>query len=197
MKASQLRDLSRKYASGKMSRENYLAERRRLIEAITRGEMELTYRELDPLSGGNHSSRGSRPSRTMIAAAGLLLVLLVAFTTHFLSGNGNKVENDTSSPTTRTQEDNFTQAAVDALENFAATDDWSDTALAQLESRWKGFTDAERSAARDTVVFRRLSREVQARIREHEALVAAGGNPDALMRAARLRMFAEKLGLST
>lgn len=189
MKASQLRDLGRKHAAGKIDRDDYVVERRKLIDAITRGDVDLEYRELDPPGSGGNSAR-SRPSRTALAAAGLIVVLLVAFAAHFLAGNGNAVESTESTPQAATA----TNPAVELLQEFAAADDWSDPTLESVETRWSELAEEDRERARQSVAYRRLVREVQTRIREHEALVSAGGSPDALMRAARLRMFAERLG---
>lgn len=199
MKASQLRDLSRKYASGGISREDYLQERRRLIDAITRGEVELEYHELDP-NGVNaqKADTSRRPGRTLLAAAGLLLVLVVAFTTHFLSGNGNAESRDADEAMAAGEVPaQSVNPAIETLRSFSTADDWSEASLSALENDWANYSAAQREEAQESIAYRRLAREVQARIREHEALVAAGGDPDALMRAARLRMFAERIGFST
>ena len=198
MKASQLRDLSRKYASGGISREEYLKERRHLIDAITRGELDLKYHELDP--NGINAVRGNgkkRPRRTLLAAASLLLVLVVAFATHFLSGNGNGHSRNADSEPAEPIPVQSVNPAVTALQEFHAADDWSNDSLAALERQWSDYSDEHRDAAKQSIAYRRLVREVQARIREHEALVNAGGDPDLLMRAARLRMFAERIGFGT
>ncbi|MDX1461360.1 MAG: hypothetical protein R3348_09930, partial [Xanthomonadales bacterium] len=64
------------------------------------------------------------------------------------------------------------------------------------EAQWQALSQADRDMAKESLPYRRIAREVQTRIREHEALVSAGGSPDALMRAARLRTFAERLGIA-
>lgn len=189
MKASQLRDLSRKYASGGITRDDYLAKRRELIDAITRGDTELKYRELDP-PGSSRQPGSSKPSRTFLAAGGLLLVLLIAFAAHFLSGNG---EPQVTAADTEPEKAN---PAIELLAAFESEDDWSDESLARVEAQWQALSQADRDMAKESLPYRRIAREVQTRIREHEALVSAGGSPDALMRAARLRTFAERLGIA-
>lgn len=192
MKASQLRDLTRKYASGSMNREAYLAERKRLIDAVTSGEEKLRYRELDPPSSPPARS-GASGSRAKYAVAGLILVLAIAFAAHFLSNNGDQAP---AKPAAAQQDLPPPNPVIEDLKEFNAGDDWSDASLDALAASWAEASDSDREAARSSLPYRRLKREVETRIREHEALVAAGGDPDSLLRAARLRMFSEQLGFA-
>lgn len=190
MKVSQLRDLTRKYASGRISREEYLAERKRMLDAITSGEETARYRELEPDTGADGERRLPR-SRTLIAASLLIFLLLVAFATHLLS-NGPAEDTRSSADSAPAPEN----PAIVLIREFNDQDDWSANALSALENDWNKLSAAQRTTARNSVPYRRLRREVDARIREHEALVASGGDPNALMKAARLRMFVERMGFT-
>jgi hypothetical protein len=190
MKVSQLRDLTRKYASGGLEREAYLKERLRLIDAITAGEEQPRYREIDA-QPADQTRMSRRPAnRTRLAASALLLVLVIAFLAHFLAGMA-------SDPVERPARQNtVTNPAISLLLTFNAQDDWSESTLRKLETEWQATAPSARETARSSVAYRRLKREVDARIREQEALITTGDEPDALMQAARLRMFAERLEMT-
>lgn len=190
MKVSQLRDLTRKYASGGLEREAYLKERRRLIDAITAGEEKPRYREIDTQPADQARKSRLPANRTRLAASTLLLVLVVAFLAHFLTGTAS----DPVEPPAR--QNTSTNPAVSLLQSFNDTDDWSESTLRELETEWQATAPSAREAARASVAYRRLKREVDARIREQEALITTGDEPDALMQAARLRMLAERLEMT-
>lgn len=190
MKVSQLRDLTRKYASGALEREAYLEERKRLIDAITAGEEPARYREIDTQPVGR--TRPATPTRrARLAASVLLLVLVIAFMAHFFSSNES---NSSGNPIQQTTADR--NPATELLQSFNDRDDWSESSLRQVEKEWQSLAPASRQAGKGSVAYRRLKREVNARIREQEALITTDGEPDALMQAARLRMFAERLEMT-
>lgn len=190
MKVSQLRDLTRKYASGGLKREAYLKERQRLIDAITAGEETPRYREIDTQPVDRARKMRVPANRTRLAASALLLVLVIAFLTHFLTDT-------TPGPVDpSTQQSPNTNPAIVLLQSFNDRDDWSEPTLRKLETEWQATTPSAREVARSSVAYRRLKREVNARIREQEALITTGDEPDALMQAARLRMFAERLEMT-
>ncbi|MBW3567961.1 MAG: hypothetical protein KY410_08415, partial [Proteobacteria bacterium] len=83
MKASQLRDLTRRYANGGMTRDAYVAERTRLIDDVVGGEVQLQYRSIETPKTTSFT-RAAR--RWWIVGGTLLLVgmLLVAVAAYFL-----------------------------------------------------------------------------------------------------------------
>lgn len=188
MKASQLRDLTRKYAAGGLARAEYLAERKRLINGIVSGEIELRYRSLEPAGKAMHNG-GRKP--WMVLTGSLLLVgmLLVALLAYFMEGdNQQAIAEATPAPTAP-------EPGVELLRSFAQSGQWSNDALASLESNWQQLTPFQQESARRSPAYRQLRHETNQRIIEQEALLAAG-EMDALLVVGRLREFAGKLGFS-
>lgn len=193
MKASQLRDLARRFAAGKIGREEYEAERRQMIDGIVSGQIEIRYRELYPAKP--HASRSSVKRKQWLVLGGgatLLALLLAAFAAHFQQ---SPTAADAQSAQTSARE-----PGVDVLEKFLAADDWSEPALNSFEQNWQALNEFQREAARRNHLHRRLKTETDKRIREYEALMAIDSgteHADALLKAARLRAFSERLGLHT
>lgn len=186
MKASQLRDLTRRYATGNLSREQYLAERGRLIDGIVAGEIDIRYRDLEPTDSPARKAASHR--HWLFAGGSIMLVglLLIALLAYFL-GDGPTV--DRKPP------------AVDAIDpgtallrQFLQSDDWSESAVQQLEQDWNELTPFHQESARRSADYRRLKHETARRIREQEALLAAG-QMEALLQATRLQQFAERIGV--
>lgn len=186
MKASQLRDLTRKYASGGLARAEYVAERKRLIDGIVSGEIELRYRSLEPAGKVNHN--GER-KRWMVLAGSVLLVgmLLVAVLAYFMEADDQRAMVEATPPPSTPE------PGVELLRAFAESGQWSNDALASLETDWQQLTPFQQESARRSAAYRQLKHETNQRIIEQEALLAAG-EMEALLVAGRLREFAGKLG---
>lgn len=190
MKASQLRDLTRKYAAGGLAREDYVAERKRLIEGVVSGEIELRHRNLEPAikaNGGN-----SERKRWLVLGGSILLVgmLLVAVLAYFVGDNtGREAAGTKAAPVSALE------PGSDLLREFVQAGQWSNEALDSLEAKWQQLTAFQQESARRSTAYRQLKHETNQRIIEQEALLAAG-EMDALLMAGRLREFAGKLGFS-
>ena len=188
MKASQLRDLTRRYASGGLARAEYIAERKRLIDGIVSGEIELRYKSLEP---SGRTNREGKQKRWLVLGGSLLLVgmLLVAVLSYFVDG-GNPRPDSEAVPAVTAPE-----PGTDLLRAFAQHGQWSNDALKSLEENWQQLTPFQKESARRSAAWRQLKHETNQRIIEQEALLAAG-EMDALLVAGRLREFAGKLGFS-
>lgn len=189
MKVSQLRDLTRKFASGGLSEDEYRRERGKLIDGIVNGDIQPRYRELHPEDLAKRPA-GTNQRRGLGIAAALVLValLLAAVLVQFMSPE----EDSTASAAS----ENVVQPepGVELLKTFLEQDAWDDNSLEAMESQWSALTGFEREAARNSHWYRRLKAQTESRIREYEAL--AIDNPQALLQAARLRMFAERLNFT-
>lgn len=186
MKVSQLRDLTRKYAAGGISRDEYLAQRTRLIDGMVSGEVEIRYRDITaPAAGVNRPSMGSRWYRS--SSALLLVLLVLALVVYFVVDRPQPTPSASSA----------VAPAVDPRDmlfvEFLQNQDWAEPSLAQMESQWNEMSGFEQENARRSSVYRRLKNATAQRIREQEALVAAG-ETEALLQVARLRDFAQRLG---
>lgn len=180
MKASQLRDLSRQHASGEIDRAQYRAARRKLIEAVTSGELQLRYRDIhlpeDPVAPD---------ARWRRLGLVLLLGLLLAAIGVYVLG---RPEASAPRPVAAGN------GATLLVQQFLAGGDWSEVALAEFEQAWLRADAFQKEGARRSAHWRALRVETLRRLREQEALAAAGDR-EALLAAGRLRMFAERVGI--
>lgn len=190
MKASQLRDLTRKYAGGALGREAYLAERTRLIEGVVSGEIELHYRELGPVvPAGAHAQKHWLFTGGSIMLVGLLLIALLAY---FIEDDSQRAQAGTTAPIPPAAGN----PGAKRLDTFMNAADWSEASLEKLEKDWLALSAFHQENARRSASFQRLKYETSQRITEQEALLAAG-RMEALLQATRLRKFAERLGMET
>lgn len=188
MKVSQLRDLTRRYAAGRLAREDYLAERTRLIDGIVAGEIDIHYRELEPAQ----SARARSSQAQWLVTGGIMMLvglLLIALLAYFIDEGGA-----TTRPTGDTPGSAAHTPGIGALEQFMRARDWSDASLQELEADWNALSAFQRENARRSAAYRRLKHETAQRIVEQEALLAAG-KMEALLKVTRLRAFAERLGI--
>lgn len=188
MKASQLRDLTRRYAGGQLGREEYEAERARLIDGIVSGRVELRYRELEPAAvQADQAGRHRLLTGGTITLAALLLVALLVY---FIDSDAGRGETPAAVAPPVPAENPGTKR----LDAFMRAGDWTERSLAQLESDWSNLSAFHRENARRSAPFQRLKYETGRRITEQEALLAAG-EMEALLQAERLREFAKQLGI--
>lgn len=189
MKASQLRDLTRKYAAGGLAREEYLAERKRLIDGVVSGEIALRYRNLEP-AGKTHSGNTGR-KRWWVTGGLILLVgmLLLAVMSYFVEGGTRQAATQVVPPP------NAPEPGTELLRKFVRAGQWSNDALEAMEADWQQLTPFQQESARRSPAYRQLKHETNQRLAEQEALLAAG-EMDALLLAGRLREFAGRLGFA-
>lgn len=190
MKVSQLRDLTRKYAAGKIGREEYLDQRKRLIDGIVAGEIEIRYREIEPPAP---PKRNAGQKKWWYAGGTVMLVglLLIALLAHFFDDGAQRADADRAAAAASPAD-----PGAELLREFLRSADWSDASLTAMEQEWNALTAFQRESARRSSWYRRVKHETSQRIREQEALLAAG-EMEALLRAGRLREFAETLGIQT
>ena len=188
MKASQLRDLTRRYANGGMTRDAYIAERTRLIDGVVGGEVRLQYRSIEVPNAT--ASTGALRRWWMIGGTLLLIgMLLVAIAAYFL-GDADPAKTEPNTTTT------VADPGVDLLRNFLREKQWNPAALESFESSWRTLTPFQQESVRRSSAWRQAKHEMNQRILEQEALLAAG-EMDALLEAGRLREFAERIGFAT
>ncbi|MDX1454272.1 MAG: hypothetical protein R3217_02340 [Gammaproteobacteria bacterium] len=180
MKVSQLRDLTRKFASGGMPEEDYRRERGKLIDAIVNGDVSIKYRDIRPTNRPQATPKVDRRKLIMLSV-GVLLIAMLAI---------SLLIQLTSQPAEEPAEIVIKeQPGVELLRGFVEADRWDEPTLENLESNWQELTGFERETARQSLWYRRLKSQAESRIKEYEAL----GTPEGLMQAARLRVFAERM----
>ena len=191
MKASQLRDLTRKYAAGGLSRDDYVAERTRLLDGIASGSIEIRYRELDPAA--KPAARLSQ-KKWWIVGGTLMLVglLMIALLSYFL-GDGSRSRESTQQPARSVGA--AADPGAELVRKFVQDSQWSEGSLQAFEAEWRKLTPFQQESARRSPSWRQLRHETTRRVIEQEALLATG-EMDALLVAGRLRAFAEHLGFT-
>ena len=180
MKVSQLRDLTRKFASGGMPEEDYRRERGKLIDAIVNGDVSIKYRDIRPSSRPQGPAKVDR-RKLIVLSIGVLLIAMLAM---------SLVIQLTSPPEEAPAEIVIKeQPGIELLRSFVEAEDWNENALESMEAEWQALSGFERETARQSLWYRRLKSQAESRIKEYEAL----GTHEGLLEAARLRQFAERM----
>lgn len=183
MKSSQVRELARRYATGKLSQENYRSQRRALIDSITGGQVQLAYRE---------DERRRRPGRLNTKLLGFTVITLIAV------GVGSVLMLRRSSG--RAKPGAMPPAAVvpapapgpALVRTFVETEDWTDNSLQSFERRWLELDPAEQVKARDSLLYPRLVSEVRQQIVSEKAVAGKGAD----LHLAELNKFAKTLEIA-
>ncbi|MCG8433012.1 MAG: hypothetical protein MJA83_03145 [Gammaproteobacteria bacterium] len=189
MKASQLRDLAREHASGKLKLEEYRRKRGKFIRDVISGDTDVKYRDLKPAP----ARAKSLVNRKGILISGVLLAGLLAAA--FIALQFSSKQDETPQPVQETSKPKVPEAEQ-ALENFVKANDWSTQSLAAFETRWQGFSAFQKENARRSLWFRRLQFGIRERIKEQRTLAELESNLEAGLAEARLRLFAENLGIT-
>jgi len=197
---SQLRRLARAYADGEIGREDYLVQRRALLEAISAGTLAIE-REEPP--GAAPSERPSPPPPApppgpriplRRAAAALAVVLAVLLVWVLLP----EPARDTAPPSPAAPPavpQRQISAARSLVEAFLAEKDWSAAALSGLEQAWRELPAGERQAAAGRPWLRRLANALRQELRTQQALAEIDSSGAAEASIERLRRLAGTLGV--
>jgi hypothetical protein len=188
MKSSQVRDLARRYATGKLSQENYRNQRRSLIDAITGGGVQLSYREEERKAARprfNSKLLGLTVVVLIAAGIGVVLVLKHSGAAH---ASGTAQAAPASAPV-------VPPAPGPALvHTFLDADDWTDVSLQSFTRRWQGLGPDEQAKARDSLMYPRLVSEVRQQVDSEKAVAGSDSAGDAHL--AELQKLAKTLGVT-
>ena len=183
MKYSQVRDLARRYATGKLSQESYRSQRRALIDSITGGGVQLSYRN-DEL----RSPRSRSHTRLIaIAATVLTVVILGAIVLVKRPGRGHGAAEAVATAPVAAPVD----PGPDLVRTFMDADDWTDTSLQAFERRWQDLGAEQQGKARTSSTYPRLVNEVRRQVISEKAIAGSGGVDAHLM---ELQKLAKTLG---
>lgn len=191
MKFSQVRDLARRYATGKLSQESYRSQRRALIDSVTEGQVPLVYRQ---------DERAVAASRTRFNTKllGLVMVSIIVAgicITLFLR-HGSKNQADAKGAMGRTA---VTAPAEEPgpglVREFVETDDWTDVSLQNFERRWMDLGADEQTKAKGSIMFPRLTSAVRQQIISEKAVAGSAAASDPHL--TELQKLASTLGVAT
>jgi hypothetical protein len=188
MKSSQVRDLARRYATGKLSQENYRNQRRSLIDSITGGTVLLAYRE--------DERKAVRP-RFNSKLLGLTVVVLIAAgigVVMMLKHSGSARASGAAQAATAPAPAAPPTPGPALVRTFVDADDWTDGSLQTFSRRWQDLGPDEQAKARDSMTYPRLLSEVRQQITSEKAVAGSDGAGDAHL--AELQKLAKTLGVT-
>lgn len=185
MKYSQVRDLARRYATGKLSQESYRSQRRALIDSITGGGVQLSYRNDERAAArGRSNTRLWGITALVLVAAGVGTLLLLRHAKH--------------APAPGAQAATVAVAVAaaapgpDLVRSFVEADDWTDGSLQNFERHWQSLGADEQSKAKDSPIYGRLVSEVRQQVDSEKAVAGGGAAGDAHL--LELQKLAKMLG---
>lgn len=187
MKSSQVRDLARRYATGKLSQESYRSQRRSLIDSITGGGVQLVYRE-DERTAARPRSNGK-----LIGIAVMVVIVAAAVAVVVVkrsSGPGKGAEAATV-PAAPAAPAPAADPGAELVRTFVEANDWTDGSLRSFERRWDSLGADGQATAKDSLMYPRLVSGVRQQIDSEKAVAGAAGDPH----LAELQKLAKTLGL--
>ena len=188
MKSSQVRELARRYATGKLSQESYRSQRRSLIESITAGQVPLIYRQ---------EERAAKRPRFNTKLLGLVMaaVAVAGVCTALFLHRSAKLHASAQAGTASVAGPVAPPAPGQALvQQFLDADDWSDGSLENFEQRWDGLGGEEQAKAKDNPTYPRLMSAIQLQITSEKAVAGDDAAKDPHL--AQLQKLAKTLGVS-
>lgn len=183
MRSSQVRDLARRYAAGKLSQESYRSQRRALIDSITGGGVQLSYR-----SDERKAVRSRSGAKVLGVAAGALIIvciIMVVLLKRWSHAHGQSAATVAAAPAAPAA------PGPDLVRGFIETDDWTDVSLQSFERRWLGLGADEQAKAKDSPMYGRLLSEVRQQVDSEKAIAGGAGSDAHLM---ELQKLAKTLG---
>jgi hypothetical protein len=189
MKSSQVRDLARRYATGKLSQESYRSQRRALIDSITAGSAQLAYRS---------DERAVAKPRSKVRPLGIaVVVVLIAggIGTVLLLRHSDRIHTPGGAQAATVAVPVAAAApGPDLVRTFVETDDWTDGSLQNFQRRWDGLGVDEQAKAKDSPVYGRLMSEVRQQVDSEKAV--AGGDAGSDAHLVQLQKLAKTLGVA-
>jgi len=189
VKSSQVRDLARRYATGKLSQENYRNQRRSLIDSITGGGVQLAYREDERAKGARPRVNTRLLGLTVAAliAAGIIAVLVLR--------HNARVHASVQAATAQSAAAALPPPAPgpSLVRVFVEADDWTDSSLQTFERRWQNLGADEQAKAKDSLMYPRLVSGVHQQIDAEKAVAGSATAGDAHLM--ELQKLAKTLGV--
>jgi hypothetical protein len=185
VKSSQVRDLARRYATGKLSQESYRSQRRSLIDSITGGGVQLVYRE-DERTAARPRSNGM-----FIGIAVIVVIVAAAVAVVVIkrsSGPGKGAEAATVPAAAPAP---AADPGAELVRTFVEANDWTDGSLQSFERRWDALGTGGQATAKDSLMYPRLVSGVRQQIDSEKAVAGGAGDPH----LAELQKLAKTLGL--
>jgi len=187
MTKGSLRALSKGYAQGTYTLEEYRRQRTELIDAIVAGEAPIVKYEAPPPPPAEPATteipRTERPSaaepsgppvKLIAGAAGLIVIAVVAAVVLWPKGEPPESRPATA-PAPQIVETPPEPTAVELLINgFLEADDWQTETLQSFRAKWDALGVIDPAAAADSESYRRFADAIYAQIVEEQAAADVG-----------------------
>jgi hypothetical protein len=188
VKSSQVRDLARRYATGKLSQENYRNQRRLLIDSVTGDRVLLAYREDERTKIGRPRSNTRLLGLTVavLIGAGIAAVLVLRHNARVqATAQASAAQAATVAPPPA--------PGPSLVKVFVEADDWTDSSLQTFERRWQSLGADEQAKAKDSLMYPRLVSGVHQQINAEKAVAGNATASDAHLM--ELQKLAKTLGV--
>jgi hypothetical protein len=186
MRSSQVRDLARRYATGKLSQESYRSQRRSLIDSITDGSVALAYRE-DERAAPRRRFDSKLLGLTVVVLIGVGVGVVLAIRHSGSVRSSGAAQAAAAAPVAPPA------PGPDLVRTFVDTDDWTDGSLQNFGRRWQGLGSDEQAKAKESLMYPRLMSEVRQQIDSEKAVAGSDGAGDAHLM--ELQKLAKTLGV--
>ncbi len=170
MDKSPLRKLAEAYAREKLSLEDYREQRRRLLDALEDGDIELPKTSPDalPVPSEDEATRPSRIIPSALTITGALLLALLTWI--WLPGTVSetapgKIATPAAAPVD-------TSPAQRLLERFLSANQWDNAALASFEAHWRELPENNQLWVRTKPVFQHMENALNRELNAQKALTA-------------------------
>ncbi|HEX7965930.1 MAG TPA: hypothetical protein VF651_09450 [Gammaproteobacteria bacterium] len=187
MKSSQIRDLARRYATGKLSQESYRSQRRSLIDSVTGGQVQLSYRENERAAARpRFNTKLLGITAVVLIMAGIGTVLLIKRSNHAASAAGAAPAQAPSVPALPPD------PGPELVRTFMEANDWTDGSLQNFTRHWATLGADGQTQARESLMYPRLVSAVRQQM-DSEKAVAGPASPHLM----ELQKVAKSLGIPT
>jgi hypothetical protein len=195
MAYSQLRELARHFAAGRLAREEYQRQRGALLDDMVAGKVQPDYRDIvapkastPPVPIIDVGDDEPEVRRIPIILGAVALVAAVG------AGGYWYLRLQTAPPPAVVAAAPIA-ASVTLVRDFVRAGDFSMQANEAFIGAWLALDDSARAAARADKSWSRLSVALRGAIRDQRSMAAADSSGHAAGQAARLQQFAQTIGV--
>lgn len=195
MRASPIRDLARRHATGELSQEDYRAKRHALIDDIVSGQQTLAYDERHVVA-----TPSPRSARLLLLSGAAIAVVIVVAIIIWLIGTRPSRSISSVQPTSAAARPNAAQLSPgpQLIQDFLHKNDWSRNATQNFIQQWNSLPRVEQEIAKKYYRYPRLVSDLRQQIVSQQAMSGLTSNADgAKAQLASLQNMAGVLGMES
>jgi septal ring-binding cell division protein DamX len=204
MNKSQLRKLAREHALGKLDDGEYRQRRRGLVDGIVEGEVAIVREAAPPApipASANEvtieTTLDLEAEKTKLSPVYVGIgVVVVGLLVWFFLPSGKPPAPDAATTLQAPLPVPQISKARALVEEFVASNDWSEFSLSKFKESWGTLSEVERKQALESRWFNDLTNAISEEIKTQNALVGFDSSGNALHTGQRLADFAAFLGVA-